>query len=106
MDHAAEALAARFELVERVGSGSFGEVWRGLGVVTEFEEFVHLAHVEALDAVGRRDEADAVLYQARERMMRKGGRLREPALRAGFLEGVEWNRRLAALARLRLGSKG
>ena len=62
-----------------------------------------LAHVAALDALGRREDADRALYQAHERLLHKAAKWRIPEARAAFLEGVQHNRALRALARARLG---
>jgi hypothetical protein len=109
---AAEALTARALVavgrsVEGVQAAErAAAALRALGALGDLEEVVRLAHAEALLAAGAADEADAVLYQARERLLRKAAKLREPELRASLLQRVPANRRLMALATERLGATG
>jgi len=76
-----------------------------LGIVDANEEYVRLTHVRALDAAGRIRDADTAIYQARERLMRKAGKLQPGPDREKFLDGVPANREVIELARARVDKK-
>ncbi len=78
---------------------------RALGGLDEHEDYVRLTYVRALDAAGRTREADTAIYQARERLQRKAGKLQLPADRTRFLEGVPAHREVLALASARVDRK-
>jgi hypothetical protein len=68
-----------------------GEGFQGL--------LVRLAYAEALDASGDRPAARNVLAGAHERLTAVAARIPDEAIRATFLNGVEENAKIAALAR-------
>ncbi|MEI8258905.1 MAG: hypothetical protein WCJ30_24820, partial [Deltaproteobacteria bacterium] len=78
---------------------------RALGGLDEHEDYVRLTHVRALDAAGLTRDADTAIYHARERLQRKAGKLRLPADRVQFLEGVPAHREVLALATARVDRK-
>lgn len=70
----------RFELIERVGAGGFGEVWRAFDPHLQREVALKLGHFDASDD-GR---PDLLLHEARA-----AGRLRHPAIVPVHEAGVE-----------------
>jgi hypothetical protein len=70
-----------------------------LGGLEEGGSLVRLAYAEALHAVGDTDAARVAIAEAREHLLEQAGKLRDPARRKSFLEGVMENRRILDLAR-------
>jgi eukaryotic-like serine/threonine-protein kinase len=70
----------------------------------EGETMIHLAHIEALVANARPDEARAALGRARERLFSRAAKITDPALRVSFLHRVSDNARLLELGRAFLGA--
>jgi hypothetical protein len=68
-----------------------------LGEIEEGESMVRLAHAEALDHAGARDDARAVLAVAHQRLLARAERIEEPAWRQRFLHNVPVNARILAL---------
>jgi len=66
-----------------------------LGSIEEDEAEVFLANADALAALGRKDEALAVLARGRARLLDVAARIRDPDRRARFLSDVPAHRRLA-----------
>jgi tetratricopeptide (TPR) repeat protein len=75
------------------------EVLRGLGAHNDDEGLTCLAHAEALEAAGRRDEAKSVVRDAVARLRAAAAKISDPAWAQGFLEHVPHNARTLALAR-------
>jgi eukaryotic-like serine/threonine-protein kinase len=69
-----------------------------VGRVPEGEGIVRLVWAEALDAAGRRAEAEAAIASANEALERRAARLKDPESRAHFLDIAE-HRRTLELAR-------
>jgi eukaryotic-like serine/threonine-protein kinase len=67
--------------------------------------FLHLVHVECLEAMGRHDAACAALASARQRILTIAARFEDPAHRKSFLENVPENRRTLELAQRWLGGE-
>jgi hypothetical protein len=67
------------------------------GGIDEGEAFARLVHAEALDAVGRGEEAHAALMVARERLLARAAKINDPALREGSLRDVPEHARTLAL---------
>jgi tetratricopeptide (TPR) repeat protein len=65
----------------------------------EGDAFIRLAHVEALHANGLVDEARSAIAAARARLTARADKVRDPELRASFLERIPENARTMALAR-------
>jgi tetratricopeptide (TPR) repeat protein len=78
---------------------------RDLGGIEEGEALVRLAHVEALLAAGRRDEAREASAEARRRLFEQAGKISDDAMRDRFLHVVADNARTLALAE-ELGAEG
>ncbi|WP_437877924.1 protein kinase domain-containing protein [Sorangium sp. So ce513] len=74
-----------------------------LGHLEEGESQLDLVRAEALEACGARDEARAAIAAARDRLLKRAGRIANPAWRASFLENVPEHARIQALARAWLG---
>jgi tetratricopeptide (TPR) repeat protein len=70
-----------------------------VGSVEEGEALIRLSLAEALYATGRRDEARHAVAQARDRVMERADKIRDPARRRCFLDSVPENARTLALAR-------
>jgi hypothetical protein len=83
LGRATEALSAAEE--------AFAELTAMGGMLEEGESLVRLAHVEALSAAGRRDEAARALTAARARLLARAALLRDPAVRERFLTRVPEN---------------
>ncbi len=62
------------------------------------ESYLHLTHVEALDAVGEREEALAALESARDRLWRQAKSLADDSARDAYLSALPPNARTLALA--------
>ena len=69
----------------------------------EGEVFVRLAAAEAFLGVSRHGEADRILAEVREKLLRRAGRLHDAAFKQSFLAGIPENARALALAEERLG---
>jgi tetratricopeptide (TPR) repeat protein len=69
-----------------------------IGVLDEGESLVRLVWAEALHAGGRADEAQEAIADARDRLMTRAERIRDPALRKSFLENVPENAKTLELA--------
>jgi ATP/maltotriose-dependent transcriptional regulator MalT len=69
------------------------------GDVEAGEALVRLAHAEALEATGRREEAGAALREACARLTARAARISDVALRRSFLLRVPENARTFELAR-------
>jgi hypothetical protein len=69
-----------------------------LGAIDEGESLVRLAFVEALAAAGEADELAVALRVARDRLLARAGRIRDPAWRERFLSRVPDNARTLALS--------
>lgn len=67
-----------------------------LGALEEGESFVRLVHVEALDAIGRHEDAVVALEVARQRLEVRADRVQNPAFRKSFL-AIEENARILQL---------
>ena len=67
-----------------------------LGALEEGESFVRLVHVEALDAVGRHEDAVVALEMARDRLLARADRIRDERWRKRFLD-IEENARTLQL---------
>ncbi len=77
------------------------EVIESGGIVEESEALIRLAYVEALEAVGRRDDAGTIAWVATQRLRTRAHRLGDPAWEQSFLTRVEENAAtLAAATRL------
>jgi hypothetical protein len=63
------------------------------------DAMIRLTHAEALYAVGRLDDARAVLEAAHALILERALKIRDAALRASFLERVPENARIVELAR-------
>ncbi|WP_437783786.1 protein kinase domain-containing protein [Sorangium sp. So ce1097] len=74
-----------------------------LGHLEEGESQLDLVRAEALEACGAREEARAAIAAARDRLLKRAGRIENPAWRASFLENVPEHARIQALARAWLG---
>ena len=72
---------------------------RELGGIEEGEAMVRLSYVEALRAVGRRDEARQVSAEARARLFERAERISDASMRERFLHVVVENARTLALAK-------
>jgi eukaryotic-like serine/threonine-protein kinase len=70
-----------------------------LGGLEEGGSLVRLAYAEALHAVGDTDGARVAIAEAREHLLAQASKLRDPARRKSFLEGVMEHRRILDLAR-------
>ena len=64
----------------------------------ELESLIRLSHAEALYAIGRHAEAQAVIAKSRERLLQRAQTIGEPAWRESFLYKVPENRRILELA--------
>lgn len=73
------------------------------GPIEEWEEFIRLTLVEALMAAGQADEADAVLDVAHQALIDQARHIKNRDHREAFLRRNEEARRIAELARERLG---
>ena len=69
-----------------------------LGGLEEGEALVRLTFAEALEASGRREEARAVLAEAKRRLVERAAQIGDDASRKGFLGSVLENARTLALA--------
>jgi tetratricopeptide (TPR) repeat protein len=78
-DEAARLAIAGVEQLERLGG------------IDDGEAIIRLTHAQALRAVGRTAEADAVLVLARLRLHERAARIADPALRQVFLTEVPEN---------------
>jgi hypothetical protein len=74
------------------------EILTSEGELEEGEALIHLAHVEALRAIGDADGAAAALADARARLLARAGKIVDADLRRSFLERVPENARILALA--------
>jgi tetratricopeptide (TPR) repeat protein len=74
-------------------------LFRARGGVLEGEATVHLALARALIAAGETDEARAALARAKERLLQRANAIRDPLVRARFLERLPENRETLELAR-------
>jgi tetratricopeptide (TPR) repeat protein len=73
-------------------------MFRELGGVTEGESLIRLSYAEALDAVGRYDEAREAIRVARERLLERASQIRNLTWRRSFLEKIRENARTLARA--------
>jgi tetratricopeptide (TPR) repeat protein len=85
----AEALALAREAMAILGD---------LGSIGPMEAGVRLVHVEALRAAGDEEGVRAALAAARDRLVARAARIREPELQRSFLEEVHTHRKTFALA--------
>ena len=69
------------------------------------ESTLHLLRVEALQALGRADDAHAAVREARDRILVIAATLDDPELRSSYLTNVDANARTLKLAREWLGDK-
>jgi tetratricopeptide (TPR) repeat protein len=90
-----EAAEGRNEAAINAADEAWG-ILSALGGIEEFEALVHVARIEALIAVGRRNEARAAAEQAIARVRSFAAGLDE-SRRAGFFERVPENAALHAL---------
>jgi tetratricopeptide (TPR) repeat protein len=74
------------------------EMFRTLGGVSEGESFVRLAYAEALYAVGEHEQACAAVAEARDRLLARGERIKNPEWRKSFLHKVGENAKTLARA--------
>lgn len=70
-----------------------------LGALEEGSSLVRLVYAEALSATGDHEGARAAIANARDHLLDEAGKLRDPARRASFLEGVAEHRHILELAR-------
>jgi eukaryotic-like serine/threonine-protein kinase len=70
-----------------------------LGTIDEGESLVRLVYAESLAASGHPDEAAAAITQARDLLLTRADKLRDPAHRERFLHGIADNARTLELAR-------
>ncbi|XXX81773.1 protein kinase [Sorangium sp. So ce134] len=91
----ARALLAGGQVAAALGAAraAFGEL-AALGSLEEGESLVRLAYAEALAASGARDEAAAVLAEAREGLLARAQRIADPRRRERFLTAVPENARI------------
>ncbi len=85
-----EALAAAREAASAIDA---------LGAIDEGESLVRLAFVEALAAAGETDELAVAIAVARDRLLARADRIKDPAWRERFLTCVPDNARTIALGR-------
>jgi tetratricopeptide (TPR) repeat protein len=81
--------------------GAATQAWsmfRELGGVTEGESLIRLSYAEALDAVGRYDEAREAIRVARERLLERASQIKNLTWRRSFLERIRENARTLARA--------
>jgi tetratricopeptide (TPR) repeat protein len=69
-----------------------------VGSVTEGESLIRLGYAEALEATGKGDLAVAAFAEAREVLLARAARIRNPAWRRSFLDRVRENVRTLARA--------
>jgi eukaryotic-like serine/threonine-protein kinase len=69
-----------------------------VGAVTEGESIIRLCYAEALEATGRVDEAVTAFAEARENLLERASRIRNPQWRRSFLDRVRENARTLARA--------
>src|SRR5262249_25588085 len=69
-----------------------------LGALEDGEAAIRLVHAEALDAVGRRDDARLALTVAREKLRVIADKLADPTHRAAFLGAVPAHARILELS--------
>jgi tetratricopeptide (TPR) repeat protein len=74
------------------------QLFRTLGGVSEGESFVRLAYAEALYAVGEHEEARAAVAEARDRLLARAARIKNPEWRKSFLHKVGENAKTLARA--------
>lgn len=92
-----EALAAIGSALEQVQTS--GEIEGG-------DSLLHLVLAETRHALGDRAEAESAITTAKDRLLERAARIRDPALRRSFLENVPDNARTLALAKAWLGDSG
>jgi tetratricopeptide (TPR) repeat protein len=92
--NAAEAMVAAAEAMRTLEE---------VGRIEEGEALVRLVYAEALEATGEHEAARRVLAAARNRLMVRAAKIRDPGMRASFLGRVRANARTIALARAWLG---
>jgi len=99
------AMSARIELERGDTEAALGDaqsakdVLDEIGVLDEGESLVRLVWAEALHASGRRQDASEAILDARDRLMTRAERIRDPSLRKSFLENVPENARTLELSR-------
>ncbi len=76
------------------------------GNMAEVEALVRVAHAEALHASGDHDAARSAIRAARERLLARAAKIKDPDLKRTFLEVVRENRRTLARANEWLGDNG
>jgi len=69
-----------------------------VGSVTEGESLIRLTYAEALEAAGRHDDAKSAFGEAREMLLARASKIRNPAWRRAFLDKVRENARTLARA--------
>ncbi len=74
------------------------EYLHDVGAVTEGESIIRLCYAAALEANGRVDEAVAAFAEARENLLERASRIRNPQWRRSFLDRVRENARTLARA--------
>ena len=74
------------------------EVLSRVGGVEEGEALARLVHAEALEALGRRDEARAAIGEARDRLLERAAKVADETLRQSMLRRVPVHARTMALA--------
>ncbi|MFO0756168.1 MAG: protein kinase [Byssovorax sp.] len=68
-----------------------------IGPIEDFDMLILVAHAEALEAAGRREQARASVEGALDQLRKKAARIRDDAQRARFLHAVPDNRRCVEL---------
>ncbi|MFO0759364.1 MAG: protein kinase [Byssovorax sp.] len=98
------ALLAAIELrrrrpAEALAAADRAFAWRAShGEVGHVDALLHLSRAEALDALGRVEEARTALATALDRLLARAARIDDPALRQSFLSAVPENARTLSLA--------
>jgi tetratricopeptide (TPR) repeat protein len=83
----------------REAAGRAHQVLQELGGIDGGESLIRLIHAETLKAGGDQEGARQAIQVARERLLVRADRIRDPALRRGFLEHAWENARTLELAR-------
>jgi eukaryotic-like serine/threonine-protein kinase len=91
-------LAAGRAAAARAAAAEAMQILAPLGSLEEFEAPIRLTWALALDAAGEPAARDAAIAVARDRLLARAARIREPRWRDGFLTAVPDNRDTLALA--------